>query len=85
MKIFIRKSFPFFFIIFSLTHFLLDIFFIYISNVIPFFGFPSENPLILSLLPQLTNPLKGKSLEHMGTRENFLNKTPIAYATDRTQ
>jgi hypothetical protein len=22
----------------------------------------------------------GKSLEHMGTRENFLNRTPIAYA-----
>jgi hypothetical protein len=31
--------------------FLLDIFFIYISNVIPFPGFPSENPLPHSLLP----------------------------------
>jgi hypothetical protein len=35
----------------------LDIFFIYISNVIPFPGFPSENPLPLSPfpLPLLTN------------------------------
>ena len=36
---------------------LLDIFFIYISNVIPFPGFPSKNPLphTLSPLPLLTN------------------------------
>jgi hypothetical protein len=33
--------------------FLLDIFFIYISNVIPFPGFPSKNPLSL---PHSTNP-----------------------------
>jgi hypothetical protein len=44
----------------SLTHilifflFLLDIFFIYILNVIPFPSFPSENSL--SHLPLLTNP-----------------------------
>jgi hypothetical protein len=37
--------------------FLLDIFFIYISNVIPFPGFPSENPLQL-----LTNPPTPASL-----------------------
>jgi hypothetical protein len=30
---------------FFLNYFLLDIFFIYIINVIPFPGFPSENPL----------------------------------------
>jgi hypothetical protein len=34
--------------------FLLDIFFIYISNVIPFPSFPSQNPFPLPLLP---NPL----------------------------
>jgi hypothetical protein len=33
----------------------LDIYFIYISNIIPFPGFPSENPHPL-LLPLLTNP-----------------------------
>jgi hypothetical protein len=31
--------------------FLLDIFFIYISNIIPFPGFPSENPLSLPFSP----------------------------------
>jgi hypothetical protein len=40
--------------------FLLDIFFIYISNVIPFPGFLSENPLSppspLPLLPNLPTP-----------------------------
>jgi hypothetical protein len=36
--------------------FLLDIFFIYISNVIPFPSFPSENPLSPSALPLLPNP-----------------------------
>jgi hypothetical protein len=30
---------------FSLKNFLLDIFFIYILNIIPFPSFPSENPL----------------------------------------
>ena len=35
--------------------FLLDIFFIYISNVIPFPSFPSENPLP-SYLPLFPNP-----------------------------
>jgi hypothetical protein len=34
--------------------FLLDIFFIYISNVIPFPSFPSENPLFPPLAPQPT-------------------------------
>ena len=34
--------------------FLLDIFFIYISNVICFPGFPSEKPLFP--IPLLTNP-----------------------------
>ena len=38
-----------------LQNFLLDIFFIYISNVIPFSGFPSENP-IPSLLPTVHQP-----------------------------
>jgi hypothetical protein len=38
--------------------FLLDIFFIYISNVIPFPGFPSENPLSPSPPPcSPTHPL----------------------------
>jgi hypothetical protein len=36
------------------VYFLLDIFFIYISNVIPFPGFPSENPL--SHLPSPCSP-----------------------------
>jgi hypothetical protein len=35
--------------------FLLDIFFIYISNVIPFPGFPSKNPLSPPLLNQPTH------------------------------
>ena len=39
-----------------LSFFLLDIFFIYISNVISFPSFPSENPHIPSILPLLTNP-----------------------------
>jgi hypothetical protein len=34
----------------------LDIFIIYISNVIPFPSFPSENPLSPPPLPLLTNP-----------------------------
>jgi hypothetical protein len=34
--------------------FLLDIFFIYISNITPFPGFPSENPIPFTL-PMLTN------------------------------
>jgi hypothetical protein len=29
---------------------------------------------------KLTEKNVGKSLEHMGTGENFLNRTPIAYA-----
>ena len=37
--------------------FLLDIFFIYISNIIPFPSFPSENPLSPPLLPLLPNSL----------------------------
>jgi hypothetical protein len=41
--------FPFLFFFF--LPFLLDIFFIYISNVIPFPGFPSENPLHPSRAP----------------------------------
>ncbi len=36
--------------------FLLDIFFIYISNVIPFPGFPSENPLLLDPPPPAQQP-----------------------------
>jgi F0F1-type ATP synthase membrane subunit a len=32
---------------FSLSFFLLDIFFIYISNIIPFASFPSKTPLSL--------------------------------------
>jgi hypothetical protein len=45
----------FFFPFSPFTHFffLLDIFFIYISNAIPFLGFSSENPL--SPPPLLTN------------------------------
>ena len=41
---------------------LLDIFFIYISNVFPFSGFPSENHLSLSPIPLLTNPPTPASL-----------------------
>jgi hypothetical protein len=43
----------------SPSMFLLDIFFIYISNIIPFPGFPSENPLTLpppSISPAVNNP-----------------------------
>jgi len=29
---------------------------------------------------KLTEGKVGKSLQHMGTEENFLNRTPIAYA-----
>jgi hypothetical protein len=36
--------------------FKLDIIFIYISNIIPFPGFPSENPLYHPLFPLFTNP-----------------------------
>jgi hypothetical protein len=45
-------------VLFFFSLFLLDIFFIYISNVIPFPGFPSKkHPLhIASPLPLLTNP-----------------------------
>ena len=41
--------------------FLLDIFFIYISNVIPFPGVPSENPLSppVPLLPNPPTPIPG--------------------------
>jgi hypothetical protein len=35
---------------------LLDIFFIYISNVIPFYDFPFKNPLSPSPIILLTNP-----------------------------
>jgi hypothetical protein len=50
------ESFLFFF--FFLSHFLLAIFFIYISNVIHFPGFPSENLLSLSPSPcSATHPL----------------------------
>ena len=42
-------------------HFLFDIFFIYISNVIPFPGFPSENPLYF-LLYSLLLPGPGSPL-----------------------
>jgi hypothetical protein len=37
-------------------NFLLNILFIYISNVIPFPSFPSKNPLSPPLYPLLTNP-----------------------------
>jgi hypothetical protein len=43
-------------IYFSMLTDLLDIFFIYISNVIPFPSFLSKNPPILSPLPLLSNP-----------------------------
>jgi hypothetical protein len=36
---------------------LLDIFFIYISNVMPFPSFPSKNPLSCPSSPLLPNPL----------------------------
>jgi hypothetical protein len=39
-----------------IIYFLLDTFFIYISNVIPFPGFPSEDPPIPSPIFLLTNP-----------------------------
>ena len=32
----------------------------------------------------LTEEKVGKSLEHMGTGENFLNRTPMAYALRST-
>jgi hypothetical protein len=37
----------------------------------------------LHIKPDTLNPIEekvGKSLEHMGTGENFLNRTPMAYA-----
>ena len=40
---------------FSLSFFLLDIFFIYISNIIPFSSFPSKNPLSSPPAPQPTH------------------------------
>jgi hypothetical protein len=40
----------------ALLNFLLDIFFIYISNTIPIPGFPSEKPLLPPPLPLLTSP-----------------------------
>jgi hypothetical protein len=45
------------FIYFGFELFLVDIFFIYISNVIPFPGFPSENPYPISpsSVPQPTH------------------------------
>jgi hypothetical protein len=46
----------FYFLRFIFSSFLLDIFFIYISNVNPFPSFPSENPLIPSCLLLLPNP-----------------------------
>jgi hypothetical protein len=74
--------------------FLLDIFFVYISNVIPFPGFPSKNPLSHPPTPcSPTHPLPHKaetlklidekvrkSLEDMGTGERFLNRTAVACA-----
>ena len=39
----------------NFLYFLLDIFFIYISNVIPFSSFPSENPLSPPPAPQPTH------------------------------
>ena len=48
---------------------LLDIFFIYISNVIPFPCFPSENPLLPPLPPySLTYPLLIPGLATLGHR-----------------
>jgi hypothetical protein len=47
-----------FFFFLSFFDILLNILFIYISNVIPFLGFPSEKhpPPVPSPLPLLTNP-----------------------------
>jgi hypothetical protein len=48
---------------FYLQRFLLDIFFIYNSNVIPFPGFPSKNPLSPSpLLPNPPTPIPGPGI-----------------------
>ena len=45
-----RDLFQVLFVVFPGFYFLLDIFFIYILNVIPFSSFPSEKPLTLPLL-----------------------------------
>jgi hypothetical protein len=68
---FLLFSFPFLFLLFSslffssllfFFFFLLDIFFIYISNLISFPGFPSENPLAHPPIPLLKKPLTPASL-----------------------
>ena len=71
--IFVR-AFLFLFSFFFFLKFLLDIFFIYISNVIPFAGFPSANSLshppppahqpIHSCIPVLACPYTGTSSLH---------------------
>jgi hypothetical protein len=52
------KPFSFFLFFFFEYNFLLDIFFIYISNVIPFPRFPSEN----SLFPNPPTPIPGPGI-----------------------
>ena len=47
---------------FILILFLLAIFFIYISNVIPFHSFPSKNPLPPPLLPNAPTPIPGPGI-----------------------
>jgi hypothetical protein len=51
-----KKTSPQFLFLFCINFLLLDIFFIYISNIIPFPSFPSENPLSPPPASQLTNP-----------------------------
>jgi hypothetical protein len=56
--------------------FFLDIFFIYISNAIPVFNFPSENPLSLLLSPcSLTHKLPFLVLAFLYTGAYSLHRT----------
>ena len=67
---------------------LLDIFFIYISNVIPFLGFPSENPLSHPSSPYssthlLLLPCPGIPL-HWGIEPSQDQEPPLPLMPDKT-
>ena len=38
----------------------------------------------LHIKPDTLKPIMGKNLKHMGIRENFLNRTPMAYTPTST-
>ena len=58
-----------------LNYFLLDIFFIYISNVIPFPSFPSKNPLSSPYSPLLPKPPTSISWPRHSTMLGYRNFT----------